>query len=218
MRPRSANISSNPIGHAEADDRAAPGHAGSAYAASDAASDEASLVLGLRHDDLGALARAFDRWHHRVRVLARRLLSDAAAAEDLVQDVFEALPSAARRYRGEVDLQTFLLGITVNRARRHHRAAARRCRALVRLAAERSGNSGDPERDVYSRELGLRLGAALDCLPLAQRIAFVLCEVEELTSLEAAAIVGVPEATIRTRLFHARRRLRDWLTDEHQET
>jgi RNA polymerase sigma-70 factor (ECF subfamily) len=202
---RPADRSPTPTGRAETGDGAAP-------------ADEASLVLGLRHGDVGALALAFDRWHQRVRVLARRLLSDAAAAEDLVQDVFEALPSAARRYRGEVDLQTFLFGITVNRARRHHRAAARRLRALFRLASERPAGSGDPERDVYSRELGVRLGAALDRLPLAQRVAFVLCEVEELTSLQAAAIADVPEATIRTRLFHARRRLREWLTDEHHET
>jgi RNA polymerase sigma-70 factor (ECF subfamily) len=202
LSARPASHGSTDAGPAEAGDRSAPGD------------DEASLVLGLRRGDVGALARAFDRWHHRVRVLARRLLSDAAAAEDLVQDVFEALPPAARRYRGDVDLQTFLYGITVNRARRHHRAAARRRRALVRLAAERPGDSGDPEHDAYSRELGLRLGAALDRLPLAQRVAFVLCEVEELTSLEAAAIAAVPEATMRTRLFHARRRLREWLTDE----
>lgn len=183
-----------------------------------AGSDEASLVSGLRQGEVGALAEAFDRWHQRVRVLARRLLSDAAAAEDLVQDVFEALPSAARRFRGDVDLQTFLFAITVNRARRHHRAASRRLRALARLAAERPDLSRDPERDAYDRELGLRLGAALDRLPLAQRVAFVLCEVEELTSAQAAAIAGVPEATIRTRLFHARRRLREWLTKEHGET
>lgn len=208
MRARPANLGSNLVGPSEADDRSAP---------DDESSDEVSLIFGLRRGDIDALAQAFDRWHHRVRALARRLLSDAAAAEDLVQDVFEALPSAACRYRGEVNLQTFLFGITVKRARRYHRAAARRCRALVRLAAERSGNSGDPERDVYSRELGLRLGAALDRLPLAQRIAFVLCEIEELSSLQAAAIAGVPEATIRTRLFHARRRLRERLTDEHHE-
>lgn len=181
------------------------------------ASDEWTLVSGLRQGDVGALAEAFDRWHQRVRVLARRLLSDAAAAEDLVQDVFEALPSAARRYRGAVDLQTFLFGITVKRARRHHRTAARRLRALARLAAERPDGSRDPERDAYRHELGLRLGAALDRLPLAQRVAFVLCEVEELTSAQAVAITGVPEATIRTRLFHARRCLREWLIDEHDE-
>jgi RNA polymerase sigma-70 factor, ECF subfamily len=43
----------------------------------------------------------------------------------------------------------------------------------------------------------------------------VLCEVEELTSVQAAVIADAPEATIRTRLFHARRRLRDLLATEH---
>jgi hypothetical protein len=49
----------------------------------------------------------------------------------------------------------------------------------------------------------------LDQLPAAQREAFVLCQVEELTSAEAAILAGTPEATMRTRLFHARRRLRE---------
>ena len=56
--------------------------------------------------------------------------------------------------------------------------------------------------------------AALDQLPLAQRVAFVLCDVQELTSAEAGALAGVPEATVRTRLFHARRRLRELLQPE----
>jgi len=176
--------------------------------------DEAAILDGLRRRDLGALARAFDRWHHRVRVLARRLLSDAAAAEDVVQEAFTALPRAVRGFRGEVDLETFLLAIAVKRARHHRRAAARRQRALARLASEQRDPPRDPEQESYRRELGLRLAAALDQLPLPQRIAFVLCEIEELTSSQAAAVAGVPEATVRTRLFHARRRLRDWLEVE----
>jgi RNA polymerase sigma-70 factor (ECF subfamily) len=172
-------------------------------------------------DRLAALARAFDRWHQRVRVLARRLLSDAAAAEDLVQEVFAALPRAARGFRGEVHLETFLLAIAVKHARRHRRTAFRRRRALERFSAqlateERSGPR-DPEQDAYRRELGDRLAAALDRLPLPQRVAFVLCELEELSSVQAAAIARAPEATIRTRLHHARRRLRELLAGEEGE-
>ena len=178
--------------------------------------DEAAILAGLRRQDLGALARAFDRWHHRVRVLARRLLSDAAAAEDVVQETFTALPRAVLGFRADVDLETFLLAIAVKRARHHRRAAARRQRALVRLAKEQRHPARDPEQETYRRELGLRLAAALDRLPLAQRIAFVLCEIEELTSAQAAAVAGVPEATVRTRLFHARRRLRDRLEMERR--
>ena len=180
----------------------------------DAAVDETSLVAALGGGDLAALAAAFDRWHQRVRVLARRLLSDPAAAEDVVQDVFTALPRAVRRFRGEVDLETFLLGIAVKRVRRHRRAAQRRLRALERLRAVDRRGPVDPEQDTYRRELGARLAAALDELPLPQRVAFVLCEVEELTSVQAALVADAPEATIRTRLFHARRRLRDLLAGE----
>lgn len=181
----------------------------------DEIADEAAILDRLRCHDLDGLARAFDRWHQRVRVLARRLLSDAAAAEDVVQEVFAALPHAIGRFRGEVGLETFLLAIAVKRARRHQRAAARRQRALARLADDHQrAGPRDPEQEAYRRELGSRLAAALDHLSLPQRIAFVLCEIEELTSAQAALIAGAPEATVRTRLHHARRRLRDWLDEE----
>lgn len=180
-----------------------------------AAPDDSSLVAALGAGDLAALAAAFDRWHQRVRVLARRLLSDPAAAEDVVQDVFTALPRAVRRFRGDADLETFLLGIAVKRVRHHRRAALRRRKALERLRAVDRRGPVDPEQNAYRRQLGARLAAALDELPLPQRVAFVLCEVEELTSVQAAVIADAPEATIRTRLFHARRRLRDLLAGEH---
>jgi RNA polymerase sigma-70 factor (ECF subfamily) len=176
--------------------------------------DDPSLVAALGAGDLAALATAFDRWHQRVRVLARRLLSDPAAAEDVVQDVFTALPRAVRRFRGDAVLETFLLGIAVKRVRHHRRAALRRRKALERLRALDRLGPVDPEQDAYRRQLGGRLAAALDELPLPQRVAFVLCEVEELTSAQAAVIADAPEATIRTRLFHARRRLRDLLAGE----
>jgi RNA polymerase sigma-70 factor, ECF subfamily len=179
-----------------------------------AAVDDRSLTAALGNGDLAALAAAFDRWHQRVRVLARRLLSDPAAAEDVVQEVFSALPGAARRFRGDADLETFLLGITVKRVRRHRRAAQRRLRALERMRAVDRHAPIDPEQDTYRRELGARLAAALAERPLPQRVAFVLCEVEELTSVQAALVADAPEATIRTRLFHARRRLRDLLAAE----
>ena len=80
----------------------------------------------------------------------------------------------------------FLLGIAVKRVRHHRRAALRRRKALERLRAVERRGLADPEQDTYRRQLGARLAAALDELPLPQRVAFVLCEVEELTSVQAA--------------------------------
>jgi RNA polymerase sigma-70 factor (ECF subfamily) len=195
--------------------RSLPGALRVLPAAHPTAETDDAIVAGLRAGRLDALARAFDRWHQRVRVLARRLLWDAAA-EDVVQETFAALPRAVARFRGEVDLEAFVLGIAVKQARRHHRAAARRRRALDRLAIEEKRGPRDPEHDAYRRELAQRLADALDHLPAAQREAFVLCEVEELTSAQAAALADIPEATVRTRLFHARRRLRDLLDEDHE--
>ena len=188
--------------------------------AGETADDEDRLVAGLRAGRLDALGAAFDRLHQRVRVLARRLLFDDAAAEDVVQEVFAALPRAARGFRGDVGLEAFVLAIAVRRSRHHQRGAARRRRALAQLDRQGAvlGPAGrDPERDLYRRQLGARLALALDQLPHAQRVSFVLCEVEGLTSGQAAEIAGVPEATVRTRLFHARRKLRALLAPERAE-
>jgi RNA polymerase sigma-70 factor (ECF subfamily) len=181
---------------------------------------EASVVAALREGHLDALADAYDQWHDHVRVLARRLLGDEAAAEDVVQEVFTALPSASRAFRGEVGLERFVLAITVKRAYLHRRAAGRRRRALERLGRSEAGagaGGADPERETYRRQLARSLERALDHLPHAQRVAFVLCEVEGLSAAEGSAIAGVPEATMRTRVFHARRKLRAVLGPEHDE-
>jgi RNA polymerase sigma-70 factor (ECF subfamily) len=169
------------------------------------------LVERLRRADPDAITAVYRQHHVAVRAFAQRLVGDVEAAEDLVQEVFEALPSASARFRGDCALRTFLVSIAVHRAQNHVRAAARRRAALARLAREPEPLSGDPERDFVRTELADRLLIALDQLPLDQRVAVVLAEVEERTSTEISAIVGAPEGTVRTRLFHAKRKLRELL-------
>jgi RNA polymerase sigma-70 factor, ECF subfamily len=174
----------------------------------------ADLVQRLRSGEPRAVAELYDAHHAALRAFARRLVGEAALAEDLVHDVFVALPGAIKRFRGESTLRTFLMAIAVNRARRHVRSAARRRAAMARLAEEPETLSDRPDRDVARRELAAALSRGLDALPLDQRVAFVLCEVDQLTSREAAVIAGAPEETLRTRLFHARRKLRAFLEGE----
>ena len=175
-----------------------------------------SLIERLRDADPAAVGEAYDEHHGAVRAFAKRLLGDPAAAEDLVHEVFVTLPRAIRRFRGDSTLRTFLISIAVNHARHHVRAASRRRAAMDRMMLEPSHGAApeDPEVDTRRRELAAALARALDELPVDQRVAFVLCEVEERTSREAAEIAGAPEATIRTRLFHAKRRLRATLEKE----
>ncbi|HEY5925268.1 MAG TPA: RNA polymerase sigma factor [Kofleriaceae bacterium] len=192
----------------------------SSYAASAAdlpmavvAEDE--LVARVRARDVDALASVYDAHHVAVRLLARRLVGDESIAEDLVHDTFVALPGAMRRFRGSSALRTFIMGIAVNRARKYIRAAGRRRAAYERHAAQPPPpDAPAPDVALARRELAAALHRALDALPHDQRIAFVLCEIDELTSSAAAAIVGCPEETIRTRLYHARRKLRARLEAE----
>ena len=71
-----------------------------------------------------------------------------------------------------------------------------------------------PDVEAARRRLADRLSAALDLLAHDHRVAFVLCEVEQRTSVEVAAILDVPEGTVRSRVFHARRKLRELLAEE----
>jgi RNA polymerase sigma-70 factor, ECF subfamily len=171
-------------------------------------------VEPLRRGELAAIGRAYDEHHGAVRAFAQRLLGDPAVAEDLVHDVFVQLPQALRGFRGDSSLRTFLISIAVNRARHFVRAAARQRAALERMADEPKGATEDPEQIVRRRELARALSRALERLPLEQRVTFVLCEVEQRSSHEAATIIGCPEGTVRTRLFHARRKLREMLEQE----
>ena len=184
---------------------------------SDAGEPDDSLVARVRRGDTAAVAQLYERYHHHVRGFARRLLGDAASAEDLVHDVFVALPRAASTYRAQAPLAVFLLSIAVNHSRTHLRGSMRRRRALDRFELEPRPSPVGPDDAVERRELAAALLRALDTLPDEQRVAFVLCEVEERTSVEAASILEVPEGTVRTRLFHARRKLREHFAGEDED-
>jgi RNA polymerase sigma-70 factor, ECF subfamily len=175
---------------------------------------DVSLLARVAAGSTSALAEVYDLHADRVYGFARRLVGEDAAAEDLLHDVFIALPAAARRYRGDAPIRTFLLSIALNHARHHIRAAMRRRAAIHRFGREPEAAVATPHHEAHRRELAARLSRALDKLPMEQRVAFVLCDVEEQTSVEAATVVGVPESTVRTRLFHARKKLRAMLEED----
>jgi len=177
--------------------------------------DGDELVARLRAGDAAAIRAVYQQHHAPVRAFASRLLGDAAAAEDLVHEVFVALPDAVRKFRGDCALRSFLIAVAANRSRHAIRAAARRRAAMSRLAAEPAGAPpSTPDGHAERTELAAALQRALDALPDDQRIAFVLCEVEERSARDVAQIVGAPEATVRTRVFNAKKKLRARLGEE----
>lgn len=170
-----------------------------------------SLVLRLQAGESKAVAEAYQLHAEAIFAFARRLVGDEATAEDLVHEVFVTLPRAIRRFEENASLRTFLISIAVNHARHFVRAAARRRAAMDRFSRQESAASATPEDEAARTKLASALTRALDTLPLDQRVAFVLTEVEERSSREVAEIVGAPESTVRTRVFHAKRKLREVL-------
>jgi RNA polymerase sigma-70 factor (ECF subfamily) len=168
-----------------------------------------SLVERLSRGSLQALGEAYDLYHEPLRAFSRRLLGDDATAEDLVQETFVEFFRAVGRYDRSCSLKTFLISIAANRAKHHFRSAGRRRAAMARLERDDAEtHPPTPEEEVGRSLWADALLRLLERLPAEQRIAFVLCEVEEKTSGEAAAIVGASEATVRSRLWHAKRKLR----------
>jgi len=173
---------------------------------------QGELVERLQGGDAAALGELYDQHAAALLAFARRLVGDADSAKDLVHEVFMTVSAAIQRFEGNASLRTFLISIAVNHARHHVRSAARRRAAGERMAREPEAAAGaTPEQSLSRERLARALSSALDTLPLDQRVAFVLCEVEERTSREVGEIVGAPEATVRTRLFHAKKKLREEL-------
>ena len=172
--------------------------------------EEPTLIDRLRAGNLEALGMAYDVHHHHVRAFARRLLGDDGAAEDLVQDAFLELPRALSVYRHDAPLRAFIIGVAANKARHYVRTAIRQ-RARDAHGEPTATTPSTPEDDAGTSETVRAVMRALDALPMDQRLAFVLSEVEEYTAPEIARMTGDRETTIRSRVFHAKRRLRELL-------
>jgi RNA polymerase sigma-70 factor (ECF subfamily) len=157
--------------------------------------------------------------------LGYRLLGDAAAAEDLTQEVFLRVYRGLKRFRGDSSYKTWIYRITLNTAsnlrkswarkarRRHvplHEAPPGAGRAPDETLAEASA---DPERIAASSQIGRRVQAALDELPDEFREAVVLRDVEGLAYLEIAGTLQVSVGTVKSRIARGRALLRDRLAD-----
>jgi RNA polymerase sigma-70 factor (ECF subfamily) len=176
----------------------------------DYVTSSSDLVGALAAGDRTAIRRVYKEYHEQVRAFARRLLGVDADAEEVVQEVFLALPRGVKGFQGKSTLGTFIMGMAVNHARHALRASARRRSALKRFAEEVpvTAAHGAPDEFLVRQQLADRLLSAMDQLNEEQRVTFVLCEVEERSSSEVAEILGIPSSTVRARVSAAREKLR----------
>ena len=174
------------------------------------------LVHEIAAGSAEALGRLYDRHAAAAFGLARRIVVQTEAAEEVVQDVFAQIWRDAARYeRDRASVAGWIVMVTRTRAIDHTRARRARPdqshgegdRMLPSIAA----SSRDPEESAVSAEEASIVRRALYDLPDAQRELLELAYYEGLTHTEIADRTGLPLGTVKTRLRTAVQTLRDRL-------
>jgi len=166
--------------------------------------EDLTLARRVQERDPVAIELLVSRHHAPVYRFLRHLTRRVEDAEDLTQATILRAVKAAARYDGRASMRTWLMAIAF-----HEYARFRRRRLWLPLMTDR------PARDEFGRiHDGEALLAGLAKLPEASRAVFLLHHVEELPVAEIAQALGIPEGTVKSRLFAARERLRTLLGEE----
>jgi RNA polymerase sigma-70 factor, ECF subfamily len=168
-------------------------------------SDEA-LVLSIATGDKQALQVLFGRHNVRVYRFVLRFLNDEAAAEDLVSEVFLDVWRQANRFEARSQVSTWLLAMARNKA-----LSALRRRSTEELDEEVAefieDPADNPEVTMQKKQRNSILADCLTQLSAAHREIIDLVYYHEKSIDEVAEIIGVPQNTVKTRMFYARKRI-----------
>lgn len=180
-------------------------------------SDEA-VVDRVLSGDVQAFEVLVRRYNQRLYRLARGILADDGEAREAVQESYLKAYLNLERLRGPGAFATWVCVITRNqafsmlRARQRQREISMDIDAMEPLLDDsRSPDASDPAVAVETARLGQALESAIERLPDAFRVVFVLRMVEGMSVRETARILELNEKTVKTRLFRARRALREHL-------
>ncbi|MEK2479151.1 sigma-70 family RNA polymerase sigma factor [Streptomyces noursei] len=168
------------------------------------------LALAARDGDPDAVERFIRASHRDVWKFVAHLSGDPHGADDLAQETFLRALTSLPRFAGRSSARTWLLTIARRVVIDRYRSAAARPRIAAvedwQAVAERRQPSGLPGFDD-----GLALTELLDALDGERREAFVLTQLVGMPYADAAAVVGCPIGTVRSRVARARADLTGWL-------
>ncbi len=175
-------------------------------------SDEV-LIARIAAGDRLAMQVLFARHHVRVYRFVLRLVRNEATAEDLISEVFLDVWRQAGKFEGRSAVSTWMLSIA-----RFKALSALRRRPEQELddetAEQIEDQSDDPEMALAKKDKGALLRQALSKLSNEHREIVDLVYYHEKSVEEVAGIVGIPEATVKTRMFYARKKLSELLKQQ----
>jgi RNA polymerase sigma-70 factor (ECF subfamily) len=173
---------------------------------------DAELVKRLTEGDLDALGILYDRHYQQIYRTAMAVTGDHDAAEDILQDCFLRVHQYAHRINTSLPLPPWLYRVTVNLCytwtRKHKRSKFPLEDFIERLVTP---STQAPDMYAERAELVDKIREAVDTLPVNQRVVVGLYYANNLNLQEIAEILDCPVGTVKSRLFHAREKLRTQL-------
>ncbi len=166
---------------------------------------DADLLRAHAAGDQWAFELLFRRHRDRMWAIALRTVRDPDEAADALQEALISAYRAAGSFRGESAVTTWLHRIVVNACL--DRIRRRQARPTVALPDAGPGEPAEPRDRMAERETAMTIEAALRQLPVEQRLAITLVDIEGYPVAEAAAMLAVAEGTVKSRCARGRARL-----------
>ncbi len=156
--------------------------------------------------------------HAEIYRYLRRVTARAAEADDLSQETFLRAYRAYRGLPSDANVRAWLFTIATNLARNHFRSEGRRSRALAAASVSRSvlDDGAGPEGETLFNEARVLVEAAVERLPVRQRLAFILRKIHDLDYEIIARSLDCSAETARAHVFQALRKIRQSLGEPPQ--
>lgn len=192
--------------------------------------DELLLIARSQRGDVDAFNQLVLRYQQAVFTVVMRMLGDRDIAADVTQETFLAAFRAMPNFRGGSSFRAWLMRIASNQScdywRRTHRHPVDSLDSLtdedepssaaVMSSLIETARDVNPEEALMSQELQQIIQLGLEELPLDQRVAVVLCDIQGMSYEEIAAATVTTLGTVRSRIARGRARLRAYLL-QHRE-
>lgn len=177
-----------------------------------AAADDAQLLLRVSKGDLPAFEQLYRAYHPRLRRFLTNMLRRPQLVEEVLNDTMMVVWRQPDRYNGKSKVSTWIYAIAYRKALK----ALRRSDEPVedKHADERASADPGPDRDIDRRQLQSVLLNAMSGLSADHRAVVDLTYFHEMSYREIAELMGCPVETVKTRMFHARKRLKAKLPGE----
>jgi RNA polymerase sigma-70 factor (ECF subfamily) len=181
--------------------------------------NSAHVTPGETAADFNAIARDCRPYLLQIAVSSARNADDA---EDIVQEALARGYRGIKRFRGDCPVRIWLARIVVRVAINHHRSLSRRLKRWVFFADMESETAdgsvtrfdpADTSHDTRENERMMDVNKQVNRLPDEFRLPLLMLAVDGLTIPEIAEILQIPPGTVKSRIYYARKRLRDALKD-----